>query len=62
MLLIGTQFSWLHLRFVPNESILVSVCTVAVCNEKLFLDYDSLVLELWLIAAAEREFSRRSLM
>ena len=58
MLLIGTQFSWLHLRFVPNESILVSVCTVAVCNEQLFLDYDSLVAEFLLIAAAEREFSK----
>ena len=47
---------------MPNESILVSVGTEAVFNEQFFLDYDSLVLELLLIAAGEREISKRSLM
>jgi hypothetical protein len=53
---LGTQFSWVHLCFVLNESILGSVCTVAVCNEQLFHDYDSRVPELWLITTGEREF------
>ena len=51
----GSAFPWRPIQLaafvlVPNESILVSVCTLAVCNEQLFLDSDTPVPELLLLS------------